>query len=179
MIDTYYYDNQIKKWILQFANIFAGMQVKTRMGEDGTVEFIDVPIHYASQDRVVSWINNRFNQNGSFSLPMMSTYLSGIELTPERRKGVGTKDRKTYLPQNSVFPTYLTALNRIMPIPYDLTLDLYTIASNTDQSFQMTEQILMLFDPMIQIQKNDKQFDWTKITTVELMSIGNEETTLS
>ena len=176
MIDTYYYDMQIKKWILQFTNIFIGMQVRTGKGEDGERTTLNVPIHYASQDRVVSWINSRFTQSQTFSLPMISTYMSGIELTPERRKGVGTVDRKVYLPKDGVFPSDLSVMQRVMPIPYDLTVELFTYASNTDQSFQLAEQILMLFDPLIQIQKNDKQADWTKITQVELTGIGNEET---
>jgi hypothetical protein len=176
MIDTYYYDKQIKKWILQFTNIFVGMQVQTGKGADGNTEMLHVPIHYASQDRVVSWINSRFTQNHSFSLPMLSTYMTGIELTPERRKGVGTVDRKVFLPKNGVFPSDLSVMRRVMPIPYDLTMEVYAYASNTDQAFQIAEQILMLFDPMIQIQKNDKQADWTKITQVELVGIGNEET---
>jgi hypothetical protein len=176
MIDTYYYDKQIKKWILQFTNIFVGMQVQTGRGADGKVELLDVPIHYASQDRVVSWINSRFTQNHSFSLPMISTYMSGIELAPERRKGVGTVDRKVFMPKNGVFPNDLSVMQRVMPIPYNLSMELYAYSSNTDQSFQITEQILMLFDPLIQIQKNDKQADWTKITQVELTGIGNEET---
>lgn len=76
MIDNYYYDRQIKQWILQFSNIFAGMKVQTGKGADGNREFIDIPVHYASQDRVVSWINSRQTQNHSFSLPMMTTYMS-------------------------------------------------------------------------------------------------------
>jgi hypothetical protein len=152
------------------------MQVQTGKGADGNTEMLHVPIHYASQDRVVSWINSRFTQNHSFSLPMLSTYMTGIELTPERRKGVGTVDRKVFLPKNGVFPSDLSVMRRVMPIPYDLTMEVYAYASNTDQAFQIAEQILMLFDPMIQIQKNDKQADWTKITQVELVGIGNEET---
>jgi hypothetical protein len=152
------------------------MQVQTGFGANGEIETINVPVHYASQDRVVSWINSRFTQNKSFSLPMMSVYMTGIEITPERRKGVGTIDRKVYLPQNGVFPSDLTTLHRLMPIPYDLNMDLYIVASNSDQSFQMIEQILMMFDPAIQIQANDKQADWAKITQVEMVGIGNEET---
>jgi hypothetical protein len=64
---------------------------------------------------------------------------------------------------------------RYMPIPYNLSVDLYIYASNTEQLHQILEQILMIFDPMVQIQTSDKAFDWTKLTTVELMNINNEE----
>lgn len=106
----------------------------------------------------------------------MAAYMTGIELAPERRKGVGVVDRRVFLPQNGVFPTDLAVMTRVMPIPYNLTMDLYVYSSNTDQSLQISEQLLIMFDPMIQIQKNDKQADWTKLTQVELISINNEET---
>jgi hypothetical protein len=40
---------------------------------------------------------------------------------------------------------------------------------------QILEQLLMLFDPILQIQTSDAAFDWTKITTVELLGVNNEE----
>jgi hypothetical protein len=40
---------------------------------------------------------------------------------------------------------------------------------------QILEQILVLFNPDLQIQKSDAPFDWTKLTSVELTDISNEE----
>ena len=39
---------------------------------------------------------------------------------------------------------------------------------------QILEQLLVLFDPTLQLQSNDSTFDWTKITTVKLENIGLE-----
>jgi hypothetical protein len=39
----------------------------------------------------------------------------------------------------------------------------------------MLEQILVLFDPNLQIQTSDEVFDWTKITTIELKSVNMDE----
>jgi hypothetical protein len=62
-----------------------------------------------------------------------------------------------------------------MPIPYNANMELAVYASNTEQMHQMIEQILMLFDPVLQLQTSDAPFDWTKITSVELTGINNEE----
>lgn len=106
---------------------------------------------------------------------MMAASIQGIELSPERRKGIGVKDRKVTLKPGGVYPTDLKVVERIMPIPYNLTLELSLYVSNTDQLHQALEQILFLFDPFLQIQTSDAAFDWTKITTVELTGINNEE----
>jgi hypothetical protein len=37
------------------------------------------------------------------------------------------------------------------------------------------EQILLLFNPGLQVQLNDAPFDWTKITTIELIGIRLEQ----
>lgn len=175
MIENYYYNKQIKRWILQFANIFAGMKVMTGKDANGNINEIDVPIHYGSIDRVVAGIGTGFTQNKPLTLPMMSCYLTGIELTPERRTGIGVVDRKTVLKTGGVFPDDLKIVERAMPIPYNLSFELAIYASNTDQSQQLIEQILILFDPILQIQSSDATFDWGKITTVELVGINNEE----
>lgn len=175
MIHNYYYNEQIRKYIVQFASIFAGMHVKTGKGEDGQASLFECPIQYGSVDRVVGSIQNRHTQNTPIHLPTMSCYLLDIELAPDRRKGVGMVDRKTVFKTGGVYPDDLEVLERSMPIPYDITMELAIYASNTDQAFQIIEQILMIFDPDIQIQTSDAEFDWTKLTRVELMSMSNEE----
>lgn len=175
MITNYYYNQQIRSYIVQMINIFSGLEVRTGKGANGEVESIRVPVHYGSQDRVVAGIAVGFNQNKMYPVPMLSIYMTGIELTPERRKGVGQIDRTTFLPVGGQFPNDLKVAERLMPIPYNLTFDVHAFSSNTDQSLQISEQILMLFDPILQIQTSDKAFDWTKLTTIELTAVNNEE----
>lgn len=132
-------------------------------------------MRYGSTDRVASAIGASNTQNNLHTLPMMSVYLTGIEMAPERQHGNGHQDRKTYLPAGGVFPNDVTAVHRVMPIPYNLTFELGIYASNTDQAYQLLEQILILFDYDLQVQMNDAAFDWAKITRVVLQSINNEE----
>ena len=175
MINNFFYDEQIRAYLLQFCYIFTGLQVLTGKGETGETEFISVPINVGSKDRVVAAIMQGNNNSRSFSLPIMSAYVTGIELAPERRKGVGVVDSRVFMPAGGIFPNDLAVVKRLMPIPYNLQIDLSIYASNTQQLHQILEQILVLFDPILQIQTTDAAFDWTKITNVELIGISNEE----
>ena len=175
MITHYYYDEQLRTYLLQFCAIFTGLRVATGKGEDGTIEMMPVPINVGSKDRVVAAIMEGNTHNRSFSLPQMSAYITGIELAPERRKGVGVVDSRVYMPAGGVFPNDLAVVKRVMPIPYNLTAEVSIYASNTLQLHQILEQILILFDPMLQLETSDASFDWTKITQVELQGINNEE----
>jgi hypothetical protein len=174
MINHYYYDNQIRSYLLQFCNIFAGLKVMTGKGSSGEAEFISVPITIGSKDRVVAAIQAGNTQNKPFSLPIMAAYMTNISLSPTR-KGIGVVDKKVFLPAGGIYPDDLKTVTRVMPIPYLMTAQLSIYASNTDQMMQILEQLLVLFDPVLQIQTSDSVFDWTKITTVELTSVVNEE----
>lgn len=175
MITEYWYSHQLRNYIKQFCSIFTGLSVVTGIGENGVPSTYRVPIVVGSRDRVVAAIMSGNTQNKPFSIPTMSASLSNLDLAPERRKGVGTSDRKVYLPAGGVFPDDLRVNTRLMPIPYNANMELALYASNTDQLHQMVEQILLLFDPVLQLQVSDAAFDWTKITSVELTGVNNEE----
>jgi hypothetical protein len=58
-----------------------------------------------------------------------------------------------------------------MPVPYKLTLILDIWTSNTNQKMQLLEQILVLFNPALEIQSTDNYIDWTSLTTCDLQSV--------
>lgn len=174
MITNYFYENQLRSYLLQFCQIFAGLSVQTGKGECDAPEFITVPISIGSRDRVVAALMAGNTQNRPFSLPSMAANMTGLTLAPNR-KGVGTIDNRVFLPAGGVYPDDLKLVKRVMPIPYTMNLELAIYASNTNQLHQILEQLLMLFDPILQIQTSDAAFDWTKLTTVELVGINNEE----
>lgn len=175
MIQTYWYDGQLRRYLLQFVSIFSGLQVQTGKGECGEAEMISVPVVVGSKDRVVAAISAGNTSNRVFSLPAMAVYLSSLSMAPERRKVQAYVDQRVTLPVGGVFPNDLTVVKRAMPVPYNTTVELTLYASNTQQLHQILEQILVLFNPDLQLQKSDGPFDWTKLTRVELTDISNEE----
>ena len=175
MISHYHFDNQLRQYILQFVAIFAGLKVQTGIGECDVPEFITVPTVIGHKDRVVAALMAGNTQNRMFSLPTMGVHMSAINLSPERRRVQAYVDQRVTMPVGGVFPNDLTVVKRVMPVPYTLDLELAIYSSNLQQRDQILEQILVLFNPDLQIQKSDAPFDWTKLTNVELTGINNEE----
>jgi hypothetical protein len=62
-------------------------------------------------------------------------------------------------------------VERLMPVPYKLTLNLDVWTSNTNQKLQLLEQVLTLFNPALEVQGTDNYIDWTSLSVVELESI--------
>ena len=58
-----------------------------------------------------------------------------------------------------------------MPVPYNLTMNIDIWSGNTDQKLQLLEQVLILFNPSIQLQHNNNPLDWTSLYEVELTDI--------
>ena len=175
MLNQFCYDSQLRSYLLQFVSIFQGLMVKTGKGECDEEQYMTVPCVIGNKDRVVAALHSGNTDNRVFSLPTMSTYMSGLNIAPERRKVQAYVDQRVTMRTGGVFPDDLTVVKRVMPVPYNMTLELSIYASNTQQMHQILEQILVLFNPDLQIQKNDAPFDWTKITKVELTDISNEE----
>ena len=175
MIRHYYFNNQLKKFIVGFANVFTGLQVQTGKDGCGNTAMIEVPIIYGSRDRVVSAIGASNTQNKQYTLPMMACYQTGLEMDPNRMKGVNQVDKRSYMEQGGVFPDDIKAIKRVMPVPYNMQMELAIHTSNTDQLYQILEQILIMFDYDLQLQFNDAPFDWSRITSLFLIGISNEE----
>jgi hypothetical protein len=174
-ITHYFYNGQLRDYILQFVNIFSGLQVQTGKGECDVPEFITVTTVVGTKDRVVAALMSGNTQNRTFSLPTMAVHLQGLELAPDRRRSPGWVDQRVALPVEGVFPDDLVTVKKVMPVPYTALMELSIYASNTQQLHQILEQILVLFNPALQIQKSDGPHDWTKLTSVELTGISNEE----
>lgn len=189
---AYYYNKQLRTYILQFMAIFSGLQVSVGSRDtgqtvnvetcDGPVpepviegpRLISVPIHYGHQDRVVASILADNTQNKPLRLPMMSAYMRDIDFLKSYQAGIGIQRRTTYLPTGGLIPDDIKVVHQRRAFPFELGMDLSIYASNTDQHFQLLEQILMLFDPSLQIQTSDGLFDMGKITSVELTNMTLE-----
>ena len=154
--------------------IFQGIQVQVGKWNGEDERLIPVEIRYGHPDRVVASILADNTQNKPIKLPAMSLYVNGLELAMQRARGVGQERRNTYVPVGGLIPNDMTVVHQRMPVPYNLTVDLYIYASNTDQHFQMLEQILMLFDPSMTFQTSDAVFDWTRLTCLTLKDVGIE-----
>jgi hypothetical protein len=155
--------------------IFAGLKVKIGTLNDRGPALIPIHITYGAKDRVVAHIFGDNTQNKPIRLPAMSAYMNGLEMAPDKRKGVGVTRREVFMPSGGQFPDDIRTIEQLMPVPYNAIFDLSIYTSNRDEHLQILEQIMMFFNPILQIQKTDQTFDWTKITTVELMNINFEE----
>lgn len=171
--NAYYYNTQLKRHVLQFMAVFTGLQVQVGKSATQDERLIRVPIHYAHRDRVVASIIAGNTQNKPIRLPIMSAYLTDLNIDTDRMKGTGNERRVAYTPVGGLVPDDTRVVYQRQPVPITLSFDLNLYSSNTDQEFQILEQILPLFNPFLTIQTSDAPLDWTRLTQVVLTNISN------
>ena len=184
MSDTkqlHFYDEQIRRYILQFIRIFSGFSVKTgKKMNDGTSDYyIRVPARYGDVSRMAATVLKGNSENIVNSAPFVACWIQSVQ--PDRARvqepfftdKVNVNERRWDPETNSYTNEQGNkySVGRLMPVPYLLNMQVDVWTSNTDQKLQLMEQMLVLFNPALEIQQNDNPVDWTTITTVELTDI--------
>jgi hypothetical protein len=183
----YFYDGQIRRYVTQFMRVFVGFKYKTG---GATPEERHVPVMYGDLSRQVASIINENSQNKLPTVPRMACYITGLEMDTARisdatfvskvniRERKYIKDTETGIVEYQNIQGGNYTVERLMPTPFKLTMkcDLWT--SNTDQKLQLLEQILVLFNPSLEIQTTDNYIDWTSLSVLDLKSINFSSRTI-
>ena len=177
---NYFYDEQIRRYLTQFMRILGGFTVKTGKDRNGNEEYIQVPVRYGDINRMAAHIMKNQSENAINTVPFISCYVTDLTISAERRLNPTHIDKtrvyeKKFDPDSGQYVdgeignTY--TVEKYMPVPYDLTVQVDIWTSNTDQKLQILEQILVLFNPSINLKTNDNPFDWSNLTYTELVNV--------
>lgn len=171
---TYFYDSQVKRFLIQFSRIFSNWYVTFGTDPNGNPILHRVPIMYGDSSRQVSTIIANNSAANLPSAPLMTYYISGLEYDQRRTQDPYYIDKmyvrqRTYNVDTGEFEiTQGNAFNveRIMPVPYTLriTLDIWT--TNYNQKLELIEQLGVLFNPSMELQSTDNYIDWTSLSVV-------------
>jgi hypothetical protein len=175
---NYFYDNQFERYLLQFMRIFSDISVRYGPDENGAYELKRIPIVNGAMSRHVANILKNGSENTLISTPMFSAYIKEIELDPARRSDTTFTHAISRAHREFVNGQYTSksgnriTIERFMPVPYKLTFMLDILTSNIQSKMQILEQILTIFNPMLQLQQNSNFADWSRLFEVELSNVN-------
>lgn len=175
----WFYDGQIRRYVGQIIRMFSGFKYQAADGKQVTV-----PVTYGDLSRQVASIIRDNSENKLPSAPRIAVYISDLQLDRSRQSDqsfiskVHIREREKEYDSGGNFTGYGFTqgqgytVERLMPSPYKLTVKVDIWATNTDQKLQIMEQILMLFNPSLELQTTDNYVDWTSLTVIELTNIN-------
>jgi hypothetical protein len=158
--------------------VFIGFKWKAGNGDEKAV-----PVMYGDMTRQVAAIIKENSENKLLSVPKISCYISGLEMDMTRMSDatfvskVNIRERRYTDVDNDGLVEYQNiqggnyTVERLMPTPYKLSMKAEIWTSNTDQKLQLIEQILVLFNPSLEIQTTDNYIDWTSLSVIDMSSL--------
>lgn len=175
----HYYDEQIRKYLLQFVRVFGSFTVQKGFDEQRNPVYEQVPARYGDMSRQVGHILKENSENKLNAVPFISCYVQSLNMKPDLRrypqfqetlhvieKKFDAEAHKYINEQGEAYD-----VTRHQPVPYELTLSVDIWTSNTDQKLQLLEQILVLFNPGINLHTNQNILDWSALTYLEMTDV--------
>lgn len=167
----HFYDGQIRRYITQFMRLMSNFSYM-----DGSGTLKQIPVRYGDVNRQVAGVMSQNSENIVNSAPFIACYIKSLDYARDRiqnpthiskiniRERAVSDDGTEYLNYQGTNAT----VERLMPSPFNITFSADIWSTNTDQKLQILEQILVLFNPAMEIQTSVNFVDWTSISYVEL-----------
>ncbi len=176
MAQQFFYDAQIRRFLLQFTRIFSNFQVMYGAQGSENESLLRVPVRYGDWTRQAQTVAQNNSASTMPSVPIITFYVAGMDYDRARMQEPyyvsKTQIRqRRYDPETETYDTTqgnAFTIERLMPVPYKMTLNCDIWTSNTNQKLQLFEQISTLFNPALEIQSTDNYLDWTSLSVVEL-----------
>ena len=179
MAQAFFYDGQIRRFLIQFIRIVSNFEVEFGKDRDGVKALQRVPVYYGDASRQAAAILKGNSENLMNAVPAMSAYISGLSYDQSRMQEpsfiskMNMRERQ-YDPETGLYNSNQGdsyTIERLMPVPYKLEVKLDIWTSNTEQKMQLIEQLAVLFNPSFEIQSTDNYIDWTSLTYVQLTQV--------
>lgn len=173
-MSQFFYDNQIRRFLIQFAKIFSSWQVTKGKDPAGNDILVRVPIMYGDSSRQAATILANNSASNLPSAPMITYHISGLEYDQRRTQNPTFVDKMTIRQRSYDQDTQsyeatqgqAFTIERLMPVPYTLRINVDFWTTNYNQKLELLEQLSTLFNPSMEIQSTDNFLDWTSLSVV-------------
>ena len=170
----FFYDNQIRRFLIQFAKIFSNWYVTKGKDPNGNDILVRVPVMYGDQSRQASTVVANNSASNLPSAPLITYWITALEYDQRRTQVPSFVDKMNVRQRsfNQLSESYETTqgqaftIERLMPVPYTLRIQVDFWTTNYNQKLELIEQLGTLFNPSLEIQSTDNFIDWTSLSVV-------------
>ena len=151
MLGQQFYHESIRKVIIAFGTTFNNIQL-VRKDNDGNIkQSMKVPLAYGPRQKWLARLNEDadLSKTVAITLPRIGFEIQNLSYDPARKLNRVQKIKKVKGTNDDRLDS------QYMPVPYNLNLQLYVMAKESDDSLQIVEQILPYFQPDYTLTIND------------------------
>ena len=151
MLGQQFYHETIRKIIIAFGTTFNNIQLVRRDNDGNITQSMKVPLAYGPQQKWLVRLNEDadLSKQVAITLPRIGFEIQNLSYDPTRKLNRVQKFKKIKTGKSN------TLESQFMPVPYNLSVQLYVMAKQSDDALQIVEQILPFFQPDYTLTIND------------------------
>jgi len=145
MFGTYFYNESMRRMTIGFGQIFNNIQIKRRDSSGNITQSIKVPLAYAPKEKFLARLDAQPNlqeREFAITLPRMSFEITGIQYDNSRKLTRVQKFKHVKAGKEGKVLNY-----NYVPVPYNISYNLYSFTASAEAGLQIIEQILPFFQP--------------------------------
>ena len=151
MLGQQFYHETIRKIIIAFGTTFNNIQLVRKDNDGNIIQSMKVPLAYGPQQKWLVRLNEDadLSKQVAITLPRIGFEIQNLSYDPSRKLNRVQKFKKIKTGKSN------TLESQFMPVPYNLSVQLYVMAKQSDDALQIVEQILPFFQPDYTLTIND------------------------
>ena len=151
MLGQQFYHETIRKIIVAFGTTFNNIQLVRKDNDGNITQSMKVPLAYGPQQKFLVRLNEDadLSKQVAITLPRIGFEIQNLSYDPARKLNRVQKFKKVKSGRSN------TLESQYMPVPYNLSVQLYVMAKQSDDALQIVEQILPFFQPDYTLTLND------------------------
>jgi len=141
----YFYNQSLRKMTIAFGQIFNNIQIKRKDSSGTTVQSIRVPLAYGPKEKFLVRLDQQpslENREFAVTLPRLGFEIASINYDNTRKLNRIQKFRKVKSEKDGKIMDF-----NYMPVPYNISYNLYAFTATAEGGLQIIEQILPYFQP--------------------------------
>jgi hypothetical protein len=145
MFGQYFYNESMRRMTIGFGQIFNNIQIKRRDSAGNITQSIRVPLAYAPKEKFLARLDAQpslDNREFAVTLPRMSFEITGIQYDNSRKLTRVQKFKHVKTGKEGKVLNY-----NYVPVPYNISYNLYSFTASAEAGLQIIEQILPFFQP--------------------------------
>jgi len=172
MLGTQFYHESIRKVIVSFGTMFNNINLIRKDNSGNILQSMKVPLAYGPREKFLVRLNEDadLTKQVAITLPRIGFEIQNLEYDSARKLNRVQRFKKV----KGAEAKQLDA--QYMPVPYNLSIELYIMAKQSDDALQIVEQILPYFQPDYTLTINDMaDMGIKRDVPIILNSIGYED----
>ena len=151
MLGQQFYHESIRKVIVAFGTTFNNIQLVRKDNDGKITQTMKVPLAYGPRQKWLVRLNEDadLSKQVAVTLPRIGFEIQSLSYDPARKLNRVQKFKKVKGSNSNRLDT------QYMPVPYNLSIQLYVMAKQSDDALQVVEQILPYFQPDYTLTIND------------------------